>query len=223
MTDTILIQGQAGRRALSGSNAPGWARLGPGSELVGLPWHVATAMEGRVFVANFGSATTPLNFAKTAYDEDQPQFVVRVPANVVIVPLSIAVQLEDSAGTDNEVIFGTAQNDIGDGSSSAATIGPRTAHTANGRASSCTPRQLYTGNSTALTNMLEFFRATYPFADATTDPVKRFVWDYLQSGLVPVLKGPASLIGWIAGATTAPAGFATVAWAEFDAADLDAA
>lgn len=223
MTDTILIQGQAGRRALSGSNAPGWARLGPGSELVNLPFHVVTAMEGRVFVANIGSETTPLNFAKTAFDEDQPQFVLRVPASVVVIPLSIAVYLETSAGTINELIFGTAQNDIGNGTSSAGTIGPISLHSDGDRASQCTVRQLYTGNSSALTNKIEFFRSGYPFADATTDPVKRFSWDYLRDAGLPVLKGDASLIGWIAGATTAPTGYATLTWAEFDAADLDAA
>lgn len=222
MTDANLMKGYAGRRALS-ANAEGYVRLGPGSELVGLPFHVATAFEGRVFVANFGSESTPLNFAKTAYDEDQPQAVLRVPSSVVIVPLSVSVYLETSAGTLNEVILGTAQNDIGNGTSTAATIGPISLHADGARASQCTPRHLYTANSTALTNKIEFARFGYAFADATTDPSKRFVWDYMQHAAVPILKGDASLILWIAAATTAPTGYATFTWAEFDAADLVAA
>lgn len=222
MADPILMKGQAGRRVLA-ANAEGYPRLGPGSESVTLPWHIATAMSGRLFIVNFGTESTPLNFAKTAYDEDQPQAVLRVPSGVVIVPVKVEVTLEDSAGTDNEVIFGTAQNDIGNGTSSDATLGPRSLHTANGRTSSCVGKQLYTANSSALTNKVEFARWTYAFADAGTDPIKKFEWSLMQSAVVPVLKGAASLIIWIAAATTAPQGYAMMAYAEFDAADLDGA
>lgn len=220
MSETLL-KSRTGRVATA-RNAEAFLRLGPGGEAVALPFHVVSAMEGRVFGCNFGKDTTPINWAKTAYDEDQPQAVLRVPSGIVVIPLFVGVTLEDSAGTDTEIILGFCQNDIGNGTSNAATIGPVQFHGANSRTSSAVPRQEYTANSSALTNKVELLRRVYPFADATTDPFKEFLWSYLTHP-VPDLKGPSSLILWIAGAVTAPQGFAQMVWSEFDAADLDGA
>lgn len=220
MSETLL-KSRTGRQATA-RNAEGFLRLGPGCEVIGLPWHVASAMEGRVFAANFGKDTTPIDWAKTAYDEDQPQAVLRVPSSIVVVPLFVGVTLEDSAGTNTEMILGMSQNDIGNGTSTAATIGPVQLHGANNRTSNAVPRQEYTANSTALTNKIELLRRVYAFVDATTDPFKEFLWSYLTHP-VPILKGPASLILWIDGTGTSAQGFAQMVWAEFDSTDLDGA
>jgi hypothetical protein len=218
--DTTLITGKAGRRVLA-VQGEGYPRLGPGSELVNLPWNIATAMEGRLFTARIGDLTTPVSFAKTTMDEDQPQFVHRVPSGVACIPVYCAVQLEDSAGTDTEIVLGTCRNDIGSGTSTAVSIYNLKA--SNPRESGSVCRSLYTGNSSALTDKVEIDRFVYAFADSDTSPVKVYTWSAMEKAIIPVLKGPASFIVWIAGATTAPAGFLQYAFAEFDAADLDAA
>lgn len=172
-------------------------------------------LEGRVYIANRGNETTPISFAKTAFDEDQPALVLRVPGGIVAVPLHLEVTLEDSAGTDNEIIWGAAENDIGNGTST--DVSTKYNLRLKGPAPGSIVRREYTGNSSALTNKLEFYRAVYPFADATTDPLKRFV---VEPVAMPILVGEASLILWVAGVTTAPSGFATIVWAEFQKAEL---
>lgn len=184
------------------------------------PWHQDLIARGKVFTVNFGTDTTVLTF-KVGYDEDQPQAVIRVPANLIVVPLFVNVVLEDSAGTDNEIILGVAQNDIGNGTSTDETK-VQNLRGDNPAPSKCTFRELYTANSSALTRKIELMRRTYPFADATTDPFKEFNWSYLTHP-APMVGGTSdggSLILWIAGTTTAPAGFATVTFAEFTKAEM---
>lgn len=172
-------------------------------------------LEGRVFVVNQGTASTPIDFAETAYDEDQPQFALRVPSGTTIIPLSISVVFEDSPGTDNEVIWGLTGNDIGNGTSSSLT--PYNVLSAGGKTTGCTARSLYTGNATAATQIKELDRVVYPFADATTDPVKKF--NVPASVLVPI-KGADTLCMWTAAGTDGPQGFTTVVYAEFQSTEL---
>jgi len=176
------------------------------------------ALEGRVFVANRGTATTPVSFAKTAYDEDQPQLVLRVPEGTTIIPLYCEVVLEDSAGTDNEIIWGVTANDIGNGTSTAVT--PYNVLSVGGKTTAVTVRRDYTGNATAASQVKELGRFGYAFADASTDPAKRFVLQFGNDRNIVPIKGADSLNLWVAGATTAPSGYATVVWAEFLSTEL---
>jgi hypothetical protein len=105
------------------------------------------AIDGRTFHAQQGDAATMLDFAETAYDEDQPQFALRVPSGRVVIPLSLNIELEDQAGTNTEIIWSVTTNDIGSGTSTAATISAMRLDSPY--TSGCTARSLYTGNATA--------------------------------------------------------------------------
>jgi hypothetical protein len=169
------------------------------------------AMEGRLFIAQLGTATTPVS-GRIGYDADQPEMVIDVPTGVTIIPVSIQVALEDSAGTDNEIVAEASPAVTGAGTSNTGTSYCMRLN--SGYSSSCVYRYTYSGNGTAPASYVEFWRDGYAFADTTVGPIKTFAWSAYTSP-APVLVGPASLLLHITGTTTAPAGFAKVVWAEF--------
>lgn len=199
----------------------GWvgARATLDGSAVQLPWVAALALEGRVFSATVGSLTTPISFAKTAYDSDQPQFVLDVPASKAVIPLGVLLHLEDAAGTDNEVYLVLSTTQVGAGTSTAVT--PKNARTDSPASSACSAYSLYTGNGTDPTIHSEIWRAGYAFADATNDPAKIFTWSANDTPL-NVVVGTGSLVIYIVGTTTAPAGYLKVVWAEMDKTDITA-
>lgn len=196
-------------------------------ELVSIPSFLQASFDKKVFQASIGTASTPVSFAKTAYDADQPQLVIDVPSGTTIVPLELEITLEDSAGTDNEVIWGCAGDNVGAGTSTAVTAAPGLVNLyipASGAApaSRCSVYRQYTGNGTDITDdtdFFEFYRETYAFADATTDPIKKFRWSAMQSP-APIINGTGSLVLWVVAASTAPAGFVRAKWWELSSEEV---
>ena len=177
------------------------------------------AVDGHTFHAQQGDAQTQVDFAETAYDEDQPQFALRVPTGRVVIPLSLIITLEDQAGTDNLIAWSITTNDIGNGTSTAATISNMRSDAPH--TSGCTARSLYTGNATAATGLFEFARFVDPFAQAATSTsIGSYGWNIRDAAAVPVLKGPATLQMHVSATGTAPQGFGEYVWAEFDVAAL---
>ena len=174
--------------------ADGQERVARGNrrgELIVLDTFSQAVFDKRVFQASIGSATTPVSFAKTAYDADQPQLAIDVPAGVTYA-------------------LGTLQN---------MWIAPD-----NGVAptSRCSVYSLYTGNGTDTTAAVDFReidRWVYAFADTTLGPVKEYHWSALQKPTV-VINGNGSLVIWIDGTTTAPAGFVRVKWMELSDSEV---
>lgn len=175
-------------------------------------WFTALALEGRMYGLNVGTLSTPVA-GHVGIDDDQPEAVLDVPSGTTIIPVSIDLYLEDSAGTDTEVVFLTSQANVGAGTSTElSTI--RNLRADAPLTSSCTAYRSYTGNGTATSAGFEFYRSGYPFADATTDPVKKFHWSAKESGIVPVIVGDGALVLYWAGTTTAPSGFAQIVYVE---------
>lgn len=172
------------------------------------------AIEGRLFHAQQGDAATQLDFAETAYDEDQPQFALRVPTGRAVIPVSLVVSLEDRAGTDTLLTWSTATNDIGNGTSTAATISAM--RTDAPFSSACVARSLYTANATAATGLIEVERFVEPFAAAQGVARMRYEWNLRTAGAIPVLVGPATLQMHLHATTTQPQGFGEYVWAEFE-------
>lgn len=175
------------------------------------------AKQGRIFSANMGTVTTPLTFLVTA--ANRPDAWVRVPAGTAILPIKCNVVLESAAGTVTEIDVRIAQNDIGNGTSSAADVAPRTHRTDAPVASLCTARQLATGDTTAETNPLSIYRRTYARADeAGIDfrgiEVTRELMGY------PILVGAATWEVFIAGTGTQATGYVVMTWAEVPTTDL---
>lgn len=171
------------------------------------------AIAGRVFTANMGSVTTPLTFLASA--ANRPDAWIRVPAGVAILPVFVGVVLETSLGTATEIDIRVAQNDIGNGTSTAATVGPTSQRTDSAAgASICFARQLATVDVTAETNPLSIFRRTYgPVSDGTTPGGQWRGIEYLVEPM-PLLIGAASLEVYIAATTTQATGFVIVSWIE---------
>lgn len=215
-----LIQGIVGltRRATELQHmVPALSRQGA---LITQDWIVQAILEGHGYTTQIGDATTQTDFAETAYDEDQPQFALRVPDGTTVLPLSLIISLEDAAGTDNLVALSTTTNDIGNGTSTALTVSPLRAGTNISETSQCTARSLYTANATAATGLREFRRWVFPFAnEADTLPyVAR--WSIREDAAIPVLVGPATLQAHVIATSTAPQGFLDAAWLELPTADV---
>lgn len=168
------------------------------------------ALAGRGFVASMGSVTTPLTFLVTA--ANRPDAWIRVPSGTTIIPISWNIALEAFAGTVTEIDIRIAQNDIGNGTSSAATAGPINLRTDVPLSSNCTARQLATGDTTAETNPVSVFRKTIPAASAAANDIAAMtLWEPKTS---PVLVGPATIEAYIAATTTQATGFVVVQWVE---------
>jgi len=176
-------------------------------------WYDAHAMEGRVFGATMGSVTTPLTFLITL--ANRPDAWIRVPDGTMILPLHAIVVLEDYAGTDTEIDVRIAQNDIGNGTSSAATVGPLNMRTDAPVTSNCVARQLATGDTTAETNPMTVFRHQVSTANAAgNDAAGQLVITREMMGY-PVLVGASTWEIFIAATTTQATGYVVMSWIEF--------
>ena len=197
------------------------ARSTPDGALYTASWLNALAIEGRVFVTNAGQSTTPLTF--TAFSVNQPIFALRVPDATVLLLAHLLVDLEDVAGTDTEIIGEFTQNDIGNGTSAAATAGPISTRTDAPVTANVVARQLYTADATAGTNRMEFFRATYGIAEGTAGRGPTFVeWKVGDVGYSPVLVGTASVKAHVSATTTQATGFVIAVHAELPESSLAA-
>ena len=174
-------------------------------------------IEGRIFAANMGLVTTPLaTAATTAIVNTTPHAWIRVPDGTAIVPLYARIVVESqSITTQGEISLLIAQNDIGNGTSSAADAGPINLNTAAPVTSACTARQLATGAATAPTNPLELTR----FSFAASAVNQAFEWDARSLGVFAVVRGEGSWAIYIGG--NAVNYYAQMVWAELSEADID--
>ena len=163
-----------------------------------------------MFTANMGSVTTPLTFLVTA--ANRPDAWVRNPAGNVMLPYCLDVVFEAMAGTATEIDVRVCANDIGNGTSSAASAtgslrsdGPVT--------SLCTPRQLATADTTAETTPFSVYRKTYILANAAGEDAKGAHVTREMMGN-PVLVGAATWEVFAAATTTQATGFVVMQWAE---------
>jgi len=207
--------GQLGSVAQSGWTGFAVSRKGA---MIGMDQLLEWAIQGRTFHTQQGDAGTLVDYAETAYDEDQPQFALRVPAGTVVIPLSVIFTFQDQAGTDNHIILSTTTNDIGNGTSTALTASNMRGNSA--LTSQCTPRSLYTANATAATGLIEVARFVDPFAAASTAPRPRYEWNIRTAAAIPILEGPATLQAHVYATSDGPEGFSEVVWAEMQTADL---
>lgn len=179
-----------------------------------LPEFEALAYLGRVFAANMGSVTTPLTFLTTA--ANRPDAWIRVPSGTTIIPVQANIVLETSTGTATEIDVRIASNDIGNGTSSAATVGPQSTRTDAPVTSLCTARQLATADTTAETTPISVYRRTFgPVSDTTTPGgLQRGIDATREIMGFPICVGPATWEIFIAATTTQATGFVIMQWAE---------
>lgn len=177
------------------------------------------ALEGRMYFYNRGVITTPVTVTQTTVVYARPSLVLRIPTGKTVIPTHLAIELENQAGTDNEFIWLSSNNDVGAGTSTAVTT---TRGNMRGDLVSnmggCLINITYTADCTAQTNPCEIIRWHQPFVDAAGVPDHSLIWDMKTSSNIPVLVGPASLM-LIAGGSTAPDVYVQIFYAEFNSAD----
>ena len=169
--------------------------------LAEIPWKWAMALEGRVFVVNFGQTSSVIT-GQTSITGGKPDMNLDVPSGTSIIPVSFTSVWTASTGTVSHQYVSVAQNITGNGTSNAATAGPLPARTDNPISSKCTARQAYSGAGTSQTNPIEIADFFYAFADATGNPEKLFGW-YADWSAPLLLVGPASFSSYSAATTTA--------------------
>lgn len=179
------------------------------------------AEQGRVFASNHGTLTTPLTFLALA--TNRPDAWIRNPSasGVFAKPMRIKVALEAAAGTVTEIEVRLSKNDIGNGTSTAASLGPVSTRTDSGYTAACIPRHLATGDTTAETTPVTLWRSSYPFAQATAEGNDPLGFEITREMLGnPVMDENSSLIVFISATTTQATGFVVFQWAEVPVNDL---
>lgn len=173
-------------------------------------WLELLAAEGRIFTAGFGSVATPLTFLATA--ALRPDAWLRVPSGTTILPLLAWAGLVTDAGTATNIDLRICDNDVGNGTSTAATTGPITNKTNSTNVTSAVvARHLATADVTTETNPRTILRIAFPGATNLGETGLRAT--RADMGF-PVLVGPASLQMYIAATTTQATGYAGFSWAE---------
>lgn len=206
-----------GRDTSDASNFYGDARATRDGVLFSASYFESLAMQGRIFSANMGTVTTPLTFLTTA--ANRPDAWIRVPSGTTILPIKVNVVLEGATGTATEIDVRIAQNDIGNGTSTAADVAPRSHRTDAPVASNCTARQLATADTTAETNPLSIYRRTYARADEAGIDFRGIEAAREIMGF-PILVGAATLEVFIAATSNQATGFVIITWAEIPSTDL---
>lgn len=192
---------------------------GPGDgSIYTVDWKTRLGLSGRIFHAAVGSFTTPTTF-RIGVDADQPEAVIDVPAGKTIIPVRILTFLETGAGTISEVIYATNPALCGSSTATDGSSGILSTRTSRPLTSGCKFYYTYSGNCTLPANTIEFYHNGEPFVDVVANQQRFFTWE-IDTGTPQVIDGPGSLVIYIAGTGTAPAGFLRINWAEFNTNEI---
>lgn len=230
MLDTLFAK-VAGRRVPERAGSDG-VQIAPwytrdGSAVV-TPLEFGWAAEGNVFVANAGSATTPITFGAGSIDTTEPDFDLLLPAGsqLAIVPLEIQINFE-TFGTDL-LVEGMASIGLGGAQSStgATAVTPRALRLDKPKASVTTCYSNVDAGATYMTQEVsEIFRFSIQKAATTgtgDDDSNRlgeiFTWRAREAGVYPIMT--ATALGArlnVFGGAQAGTGFIRVVFAEIPA------
>ena len=183
------------------------------------PWLEALALEGRVFLANSGTVTTPITFGAGALVTTAPDLTQTVPVGTTVLPIEIRIYME-AYGTDAifECLAATGTGGVvGSGGSAITPVSLRSdAPISN----TTTIRGSDTSATYMTTNVAELFHEGARFAitktasSATVSAFDQnlFVWRRSSLWGGPVLYGAAQLM--VFAKSQAGAGFITYTYAQ---------
>lgn len=182
--------------------------------------------EGRVFSSGAGVLTTPGTVTATGMVRQQPDFMLRVPPGIVVIPLYAQLLFEITGGAIAEGLISVCDNDPGTSNVTATTptnVNTRFAATA----SRVTAYKTATGaTGTAPTNVSDLFRICHNGTDmdATgSSLIEHGVYAPLQGKGQLAIVGSASTIHaymiYMACGTSA-SGWIVATWAEFTYAEF---
>lgn len=191
----------------------------PDGALYTADWLTSLALEGRLFTASHGLASTPINFNAVAdYAATKPMFTIDVPAGTTIIPVSIQVYFETAVGTLTECWAVAGTGNVGAGTSTAVAAG-LTTRLGSGLVSACTLYGTHTAAGTAPGAPREFWRDGHPVAVVAGVPTK-FEYDVRKYAPVLIGNGATGCLAVYAEATTSATGYVKVAWVELSSSDL---
>ncbi len=178
------------------------------------------ALEGRVYVVNVGTGTSPTTFNAT-YSAAEPDLWIHVPTGTAIIPIYLAVGFEDTGTAQVMDVLGMVSS-TGDSAVTGTALTIKNSRTDAPNASVCTASAVVTaaGTDPHAGNFYEFWRPYAGFGEdafnGSTGWVNNMIhgtsWSVRQAAQVPIVANGGSLAVYAAG--QAATGFIVAAWAE---------
>lgn len=193
-----------------------------------IPWYQQLVLEGRVFTAQAGLATSPATFAGV-YDADAPDFHLHIPNGTTVIPLHIKV-IYEAVGTETSMEIIALASNTGDPSATGTATTIYNMRVDGPRSSACTCTAAI--DAAGITdpnanNYFEFWKYQRPLTDTVaTGENDRLplVFDWVQGrdGPAPVIIGHATRGSALAvyANSQAPTGFIIVTWAEIPSENI---
>lgn len=171
-----------------------------------------------------------------AFDQDQPEFALGVPAGICIRPFYVHVQLQAGVTTadsdENEILLAVDSLGYWNGDGTHTDCNPSNLRTDLDKGSMCTVAQAETGNLTT-TPGYAVVAAAAPVLDMELDRVVDTMDDFTNVGIVdhilelkyepkhpPFLVGPCSLFIYCGGTQATVGNFAQVQWIEGQVSEM---
>jgi len=200
--------------------APAGIRLTRDGAIVGIPWVQALCLEGRVFGAQEGSASTTIvgagQFGAAAIDLDEFDYLQTIPQTVVVIPVFYSVGYSVVGSVDETgmaLVWGS-----GGIIASGIALTPFNMKTGSSNTSSCTVVGLGDDGGTAITLAgLINHDITVGLTGAAASP-QQFVpsWSVATASFAPVLEGLTGTGRQVAGfhPSQAGSGYVVSNWVE---------
>ncbi|KKM26445.1 hypothetical protein LCGC14_1584710 [marine sediment metagenome] len=221
MTDLRGRAGQTGPRRVSDGQPVDLRATRDGTPFTA-EWYTALALEGKCFIVNHGVASTAVA-CNTAWLETEPDVYIYVPDNIVVLPVSIYLAIEDTVAAAATIDVNAVASSVGDDTVSGSALTVMNIRTDAPESSSVTATGTVTGTSASTPyagNYYEFWR---PITGAVINNAAAgaggynyaFQWSALEEGIPPMVVGTGSL-SLYCGALTASQAliYSGVTWAE---------
>jgi hypothetical protein len=183
-------------------------------------WYTALALEGKCFAVNHGVATTAIA-TTSGLAVAKPAVFIHVPDNVVLIPVSIYISVEDTGAAAAIFDILAVASSVSDSAVAGASLTIMNVRTDSPSSSSCTATGTVTSGGTDpfSGNYYEFWR---PFAGAVIDSAAAGAgfynysgqWSALDNALPPIVVGLGSLSLYAEAAAQAATIYSGVMWAE---------
>lgn len=170
---------------------------------------------GMVRTANIGTIVTPI--AAVSYVILRPEIALRCPdANTMTIPISLKLTFTVSTGTVVGWWTEIGTNDMGNGTSTAATLGPLNIRNDKVDVAQNVVRYRYTGDATAMTGKRELWRYGHELGTAAGAWVPGTVTyaPAQQEGIMPMIAGLGTWATYQVDTTTPDSYYAQITWAE---------
>ncbi len=162
-------------------------------------WFRARAFEGRMFVANGGTGTSPISFSTGNIDTTEPDLWVSVPLGTTIIPVEIVIKFE-TWGTAALLEIMASTGTGGSYSSGGTAVTPKNLRADAIVTSGCTIYSAVdaSGVTYMTTNVAEFYRdglqSALTIATVTSyGQPETYKWNALTSAVQPIVTGAGQL------------------------------